>query len=104
MICGRSAWSIEATSGPSRDVAPERPAAGGDWRGRREGAIAELLPRPRTSPGGDQRPPISGGMLRGGPLLEELEVAVELPLRDLLVGGLHLAALALDEVVEVVAG
>src|SRR5215213_75983 len=34
---------------------------------------------------------------------EELEVAVELPLRDLLVGGLDLAALALDEVVEVVA-
>src|SRR3954467_7252670 len=35
--------------------------------------------------------------------LEELEVAVELPLGDLLVGGLHLAALALDEVVDVVA-
>src|SRR5215213_8213612 len=35
--------------------------------------------------------------------LEELEVAVELPRRDLLVRGLHLAALAGDEVVEVVA-
>ena len=34
---------------------------------------------------------------------EQLQVAVELPLRDLLVGGLDLAALALDEVVEVVA-
>ena len=32
-----------------------------------------------------------------------LQVAVELPRRDLLVGGLHLAALAFDEVVEVVA-
>src|SRR5215207_8263749 len=34
---------------------------------------------------------------------EELEVAVELPLRDLLVGGLDLAPLAGHEVVEVVA-
>src|SRR4051794_39860392 len=78
MVCGWS-WSMKIAerssaiaSGPSRNVAPERPAAGGGWQGRREGAIAELLPRPRTPPGGDQRSPISRGMLREGPLVDPI--------------------------------
>src|SRR5215212_6188636 len=57
-------------------------------------------PRRSSTSGCLANSPTIPHMLSGS--LEELEVAVELPLRDLLVRGLDLSPLARDEVVEVV--
>src|SRR5215212_3916939 len=88
--CFANSPTIPHITGSSRDVAAERPDAGAARQGRRPAGILLGFQGSGTPPGGDRRSPISGGMSREGPPLEELEVAVELPLRDLLVGGLHL--------------
>src|SRR3954453_22795592 len=58
-------------SGSSRDVPLERPVAGAARQGRRSEGIPLVFRGSRTPPGGDRRPPISGGTLREGPLGDE---------------------------------
>src|SRR5215216_2446107 len=97
---------MPAESGPrsaswvsiSPSSAPSRSSTSGDFANR------PTIPHISGSSRGSWRQrPIRGCQdSREGPL-EQLQVAVELPVRDLLVRGLDLAALARDEVVEVVA-
>src|SRR4051794_15101827 len=71
-------------SGSSRDVPLGRTAAGAARQGRRTGAMLVALPGPRTPHGGDQRPPIAGGMLREGPLIRpEVKASLREGLDDL---------------------
>src|SRR3954470_16084891 len=62
------ATASNVSSGPSRDVALERPVAGAARQGRRPAGIPLVFQGSRTPPGGDRRPPISGETLREGPL------------------------------------
>src|SRR3954462_5694612 len=62
------ATASNVSSGPSRDVALERPAAGAARQGRRPAGIPLVFQGSRTPPGGDRRSPISGGTSREGPL------------------------------------
>src|SRR3954452_8939683 len=78
-----AAGSATPPSGSSRDVPPERPAAGAAGRGRRPEGIPLVFRGSRTKSGGDQRPPISGGTLREGPLA----------VADLVVAGAGMAGL-----------
>src|ERR1700754_1854697 len=96
--CLANSPTIPHISGSSRDSAAGRPVDGDARQGRRHAGIPLGFQGSRTPLGGDRRPSISGGLSREGALLlEELEVAVELPLRDLLVGGLDPPPLARDE-------
>src|SRR3954468_8353656 len=92
------ATASNVSSGPSRDVALERPAAGAARQGRRPAGIPLVFQGSRTPPGGDRRSPISGETLREGPLV--------LPRRGLglphlgVDGGPLVARIALDALLE----
>src|SRR3954452_16851896 len=65
------ATASNVSSGSSRDVALERPAAGAARQGRRPAGIPLVFQGSRTPPGGDRRAAISGGTLREGALQGE---------------------------------